>query len=527
MDKKGFLFTVTVFLILIYILLSISVWVKSVEASERSYSEFYKESTVELTMEQITPDKMGQVSDIILNRGLARLNDHAAGHSVDPGPPGDEFKNVREAMAGLLMNGSADPGLFKGGVGISEEENSSLQAWKDNLNASLRAIGVYVSDFEASGFQLSQNDIDQVNYSYDLRLGLRDYTNTSAVSRLYRIEGNLSIAGLVDPALMRESRDEAGDNQTVYRQFFFEKDIYPDHSSISVSKLGPDVEGGQGWIYGPLAMAGPSEDLAPTATAIAPSLRKNYVLVGTYGEIEALQPAIYEAFAGYILTDEAVLTLSDCGDGDEEYNEADTLNPIRYIGEGCNATIDPDDGIYTVKPFAVAPDFEPDDAPVCPLLDGSGQERRCVLLLNTYLADEVAESPSRKLSTGSSGLFEVEAIRDFVMCGYYTHNPSAPSYLQRLLNGSYSRNSSAYGIETFVIGIYANDYGVYDTNSRLDRELFSEGIDGVKVRGMPGCKDFSSCADSPVTGIFAVSEESRDDYGLDGIACDNGAAGCD
>jgi len=528
MDKKGFLFTVTVFLILIYILLSISVWVKSVEASERSYSEFYKESTVELTLEQITPDKMGQVSSIILNRALARLNDHASEHSVDSGPPGDENKNIREALAGLLVNGSADPSLFKGGVGIPEEENSSLRAWADNLNASLRAIGIYVNEFDATGFQVSQNDIDTVNYSYDIKLGLKDYTNTTAVSRLYHVEGNLSIAGLVDPALSRESRDLAGDNKTIFRQFFFEKGLYPDHSSISVSKMaGQPVDGGQGWIYGPLAMAGPSEDLAPTATAIAPSDRKNYIRVGTYGDIEALTPAIYEAFSGYILTDGPVLTLSDCGTGDEEYNEADTLNPIRYFGPGCNATIDPDDGILTGKPFIMAPDFNVTEAPECPLLDGSGLMRHCVLLLNTYLSEEVAENPVRKHSTTGSGLFELEDIRDFVMCGYYTHNPAAPSYLQRLLNGSYARNSTDFGIETFVIGIYSNDYSVYDVNSRLDRELFFGSIDGVRIRGMPGCRNFNSCADSPVTGIFAVSDDTKADYGLEDIACDSGAAGCD
>ena len=99
MDKKGFLFTVTVFLILIYILLSISVWVKSIEASERSFSEFYKESTVELTMEQITPAKMDHITHVIMSRNMVRLNDYSIGHSLVPGPAGDNARTAhRDAM---------------------------------------------------------------------------------------------------------------------------------------------------------------------------------------------------------------------------------------------------------------------------------------------------------------------------------------------------------------------------------------------------------------------------------------------
>lgn len=529
MDKKGFLFTVTVFLILVYILLSISVWVKSIEASERSFSEFYKESTVELTMEQITPAKMDNITRVIMNRNLVRLNDFTIDHSVLPGPSGDEGQYVRRALFELFMNGTASGTNFHGGTDLPAEQNSSLRAWADNLNASLRSIGVYISEFEVTNFKVGQSDIDKVNYSFDLRLGLKDYTNTSAVSRTYNLKNALDITGTVDPALARESRAVAGDNRTIFRQFFFQKDLYPNSSSISVSQVDASqpIYGGQGWIYGPLATAGVTKDLVPTATAVAMSDRKTYVLVGTYDEIMALTPSVYEAFSGYILTNAPTQTASGCGGGSTTYtDESGTFNPIKRVNAACDAIIDTSAGVKTDKPFIVAPGFNAVSAPECPMLDGTNMTRRCLLLLNTYLESEVAAAPTRKLVTGGSDLYSLEKIRDFVMCGYYTHNPAAPSYLQRLLNASYARNSSSYGIETFVIGIYANDYSVYDLNSRLDRELFYGSVEGVKIRGLPGCRNFYSCADSPMTGIFAVSDATRDEYGLGDIACDNGAAGC-
>lgn len=524
MDKKGFLFTVTVFLVLTYILLSVSVWVKGVETSERAYAEFYKESTVELAIEQITPAKMDNVTYVIMNRALYRLNEHSIDHPVKEGPEDDEFEKLRAAMYELLMEGSANESYFTGDEGLGKEANSSLNTWVQNLNASLLAIGVYISEFEVpeDSFKIGQSAKGQVNYSFDINLKMRDLSNTSAVSRTYTIPTEpgiaLDITGLVDPALARESKEEAGDELTIYRMFFFHDD-YDDTSSISISKE-VSIKGGQGWLYAPLALADGTAEHVDEYSNIAPSERRHYILVGDFDEIT--EASNHEMFSGYIVTSEPTIEDDYCDDDPIEI-ESDTFNPIEY-------TEDPDCVTYlgnppTSHPFVIAPNFDIDDAPVCPMLDGSGQMRKCVLILAKYLPGQVADTPSRKNKVSGAGIFNVEGFRDFVMCGFYAHNPDAPSYLQHLLEDPYSRSDSDYGIETFVVGNYANS-SVYDDISRLDRELF-DGADGIKIRGMPGCKDFSMCSDEPITGIFAVSGDAKEAYGLDNIACDNEAAGCD
>lgn len=522
MNKKGFLFTVTVFLVLTYILLSVSVWVKGVESSERAYAEFYKESTVELAIEQITPAKMDNVTYVIMNRALYRLNEHTIDHPVKEGED-DELENLRGAMYELLMEGSANQSYFTGDEGLGKEANSSLNTWAQNLNASLLAIGVYISEFEVpeESFSISQSSKGMVTYSFNITLKMRDLSNTSSVSRTYKMPyGNtgIDITGLVDPALARESKDEAGDELTVYRMFFFHEE-YGDASSVSVSKE-VSISGGQGWLYAPLALADGNAEYVEEYSNIAPSERKYYILVGDFDEIK--DASNYEMFSGYIVTSAPSTETVDC-DGDDVEVESDTFNPIEYTDEpDCTPYLgDPS----TSKPFVVAPNFDVDDAPACPMLDGSGQMRKCVLILAKYNPQDVADTPSKKNKVSEAGIFDVEGMRDFLMCGFYTHNPDAPSYLQHLLEDSYSRSDSDYGIETFVIGNYANS-SIYDEVSRLDRELF-DGTNGIKIRGMPGCKDSSMCSDEPITGIFAVSGDAKEAYGLDQIACDNEAAGCD
>ncbi|MFH1785814.1 MAG: hypothetical protein ABH842_05280 [Candidatus Micrarchaeota archaeon] len=528
LDKKGFLFTVTVFLILTYILLSISVWVKSVETSERSFADFYKQSTIELAIEQITPEKMGNVSSIIMNRALNRLNEHTIDHPIYAGPSGNENKYIRTTMFSLLMNGSAS-GIYFVGLSdtITQEENSSFKSWVYNLNSSLAAIGVYISDFSVYDFNLTQDDIDLINYSFTINLSMKDFANTTSVSRVYYIDNQLDITGLVDPALARTSIDEAGDALAVYRMFFFNKN-YSDPSDITINSIPGSIYGGQGWVYGYLADANSSHNynLIPYAVNVNESERHLYILYGTYSELEALSYDIFEDFGGYIVTTKPG-NPSNCTSGSTTYeNEDETLNPIEYTGGSCTPELASGaDVIYTSKPFIVSHGFNSLNAEECPIFDGSNSSGRCVLFLNNYGPEDVATLPSRKLLTSDAGLYSIEELRDFVMCGYYTHSPDGPSYFQRLMVNSYTRNSTEFGLETFVIGIYANDTSVYDTQSRLDRELYIAGVQ-TKIRGLPGCKNYAACSDSPKTGIFAASASVISSYGLDDIACDVGA-GCD
>jgi hypothetical protein len=517
LSKKGFLFTVTVFLILTYILLSISVWVKGVEASERAYSEFYKESTVELAIEQITPAKVDNVTNIAMNRALFRLNGHAMDHPLREGQPGDENANIRAALYGLLVNGSAPAALFQDGAGVPEE-NSSLRAWVSSLNSSLLSIGVYVSSFEVSSFNAWQGDINTVNYSFDMNLNLRDYSNTSGVTRTYHINNAVYINGLVDPALARASRSLA-DDEHVYRQFFFNKDVYGSPAGVSVQTLAAG-RGGQGWVYGQLASASGAMDLVPAASELDMSMRHNYIIVGSFTDIIALTPGVYESFAGFIVTDLPGHP-SNCTTRDRSatyYNEEGTFNPLKYEGNDCHASMDRTAGEATSLPFIVAPGFNPLSAPRCPVFTGSSTLLgRCALITNTFLPSEVNGAPASKLDTSASAIYGIESVRDLVMCGYYVQDAAAPSYFQRLLPASYLRNSSL-GIETFVIGQYANSTS-YDLNSRLDRELFNSSIEGIKVMGLPGCRNYESCADSPTTGIFALSSGMISAYNLGPLAC--------
>lgn len=535
MDKKGFLFTVTIFLILTYILLSISVWVKGAETSELAYSEFYKESTVQLTLGQITPAKIDNITNIIMNHALFRLNENVVegDHAVNAGPPGDQNANISDALYSLMLNGTAPATDFADGTNMSDD-GSSLTDWVNTLNQSLLAVGVYVSGFNVTDFSVSQGSINTVNYSFNLSLDLNDYTNTSSVTRTYTIDNSLDITGLVDPALATANRPPG--TAPIYRQFFFNTANYSSPGNISIPQLNlVPAQAGQGWLYGYLASASPSDDpLIPNATDVNYTQRGNYILVGNFQDIISLGPATYNAFAGYIVTDSS----SSGGPCNDETN---TFNPImyQYSGSGCtqpSINLAPSAGAVTSNPFIVVPGFNASTAPECPIFtsntltnsNDNGTIGRCALITNEYSGLQVNADPLDKFIISNSSIYGVESMRDFVMCGYYTKDSAAPSYFQRLLPDPYSYSDPSLGIETFVIGEYANT--TYDTDSRLDWQMFGPSppspIQGTKIMGMPGCKDNETCSDTPSTGIFAADHYVIAAYNLGNITLGCSGAGC-
>lgn len=515
-SKKGFLFVITVFLILTYILLSISVWVQALEASERSYSELYKESSIELIIDQLTPPKVNEISNVIMTRGLFVVNRHAVDHPFKTGTT-YEHEHIEAVMEEYIKNGQVSDEHFIDGIAPESEYNASLGGWMKSLNVSLLAIGAYIDEFEIDDFTFEQNEYDKLDYSFNMRISLRDTAGTTTISRTYPVEGQVNITGFVDPAILREAGEM---EEPVYRQFFFEE-TYQSPTDLSADSI-EGIEAGQGWFYGPLV------DVSGAA-GMAAEHRHRYIVVGDYDDLSSLPEETLNSFGGFIVTSAPGegATCSEAGVG-SFVSETDTFNLIYYetVGTECDVFMDMD--TYTFKPYVVAPDFSISEAPSCPDLV-RGTREKCALFIAEHSPEYIIEDDSHyedKLDTPThTGIYGIENIRDYTVCGYYVPDENSPSYLQRLLNNSYSR-SSEYGIETFLIGEYMKP-SVYDDYDRLDQRMFNMTMLDYLIRGMPGCKSASMCEDPGVTlGHFGLATETIDEYGLDSIDCGEGAE-CD
>jgi|GEM_PF-719659 hypothetical protein len=543
-NAKGFFFVLATFIVLAYMITSISLWARATETAESSYAEKFKISNLDLIVSQISKEKVEKFSDISAYHALYTINSRSVTNPLKQGPLNSretEYFHVKNAFWKAMSNGTMNNIDFEGedipSYDESEKNMYTLAGFFSNLNSTISAIGLEIDNYSVSGFNINQSSIDQLNYSFKVNFTVRDRANLAYVVRNYEIRGVLNLTGLQDPAMLRESDGK------ISKQFFFLKteknevgpyDI-PKDANPRILKSGKE---GQGWFYGPIVAA---KDLNSREGLIGIFERNNTILVGTYDEItnligipqsetEGITPPSEEAavgkgdsppeetpaqsyeqgslgyphyldFGAYILTNEPEVT----GECDGAPIQSNTFNAIDCDGSGHAV-------FKTVtemeKPFAVIPGFSVEG-----VTDYTNIGRR-VLFVNKNSPEEVDHNPKSKLDS-SPIIYDIEELRDTAICGYYVKYPYAPSYFQRLFSNSYDLNDSEFGMETFVFGKIIGGEEIMrvlsDDRSRLDKEIFS-GIDSMKIRGMPGCKNVAMCiADSPI-GHFKISENASKEF---------------
>ncbi|MDO8554648.1 MAG: hypothetical protein Q7S22_07610 [Candidatus Micrarchaeota archaeon] len=531
-SKKGFFFVFVIFLVISYMLASISITVKQIDLSEKRFAERFKNSNIELVMSQVNDKKINEVSNSITYAMLFKLNDHSVDSplksSPETAPEAEQLFYLRSAMHELVANGTASGDNFNDAQQPTFNPGAaSFSNWVSGLNDTLQNIGFEVSEFSLNTFWINQSKIDSIDYNFTIHLKVSEKGGFTTITRDYNISNSLPIQSLTDSAFSREVKRNKPDILVKKPFYFF--DGYSDPTDINPSSLVPGGSEGQGWFYGYLVEV-------KDALSVQPFEQKKYILVGKYSDIIAMDyPDLsYKSFGAYIITDKPILNpVSGCP-GD--FNQDNTFNPIIYDNRHCTVMSSSN---YIDKPFMVGENFDITLAPQCDS-DSSGNTRSCILFVAQKSPDEVKLDSIQKLHSVS--MYDMEKLRDFAMCSYYIHSKGAPSYLQRMLANSYMRTSDL-GIESFVLGNYIgatiNDDGsarpsditYSDDKSRLDNE-FVNGITGsaYKIRGMPGCKDAETCKDGSDTllGHFRLTSDSAKKYigssSLD-IVCKPGNAG--
>lgn len=544
---RGFFFVLVSFILLSYILVSTYAWVRAIEASERTYSDAFRASTLTTLADQVSEQRMNQYADIASHYALYKLVNHSVEHELRD-KEGDEYYHVRAAFFELLSNCTTSPEHYADGVAPAaytpeESKTYCLSGFFSTLSESLAKSGFTIEDFSVSNYSLNETGHPlELEMNLTLYLKIRDLQTATSLDRTYRISRIVNATGFMDPLLARESTRKLGEggdqNLTVYKGIY----LYPHteveggeglpfsdaHELFYPNQLGHGTHIGQGWFYGDLVFWDEAESAARPSQSI---------LVGNYSDIKSVRN--WEDFGAYILLNEPV-DPPGCSD------QQDTFNPIRReeVSRGgttrCEESIEQSGSSYTSKPFIVYADEEEFRKEIYRFSTGPSRPVRfqhSVLFITSYSHEQVLSDIRRK-DDNPGAVFDIENLRDFVRCSYYVVNPKAPSFLQRLLEDGYSR-SSPIGIETTLVGKWAG--GEYNPGwngySRVDREFFGH-VEGDKIRGMPGCKDVYMCADSdPMVsevGNFRFSAESAEFYlgtadedDEEYIGCDDGRASCE
>lgn len=503
MTRKGFFFVLGIFILLVYVAMSLQAYTRAIGEGEKGYEETIKMATYDIVLAELSNETMNRIVDIYSYYAIYKLINHTASEPLKAGEK-DEMEHFKGAFMELVQSGESKREHFNGSAIVYDEEEKEDYTF-DGLGAKLRE-GLEKSGMELEMFRVSEVSIYQMEYN-KLNVEAVIFVNVSGkdarLDKVYRINRTLEIEGMDDPMVLRWLREHSVNNAS--------KQIWFAPYAPQEAKIIANATHGQGWFYGPLVSARKANTTNETE-------RWKYIVVGDYSDFEVLdEQGILDEFGAYILTNNIDYIVSSCVGKNDETR---IFNPTVY-DKKCEKKIG---DIKTNKPFAVAPDFSIGMAPE----DNEGTP--AVLFVNEHTPGEVDESKGvDKENKGNKGyVYDIEMLRDEVICGYYFWAPEeAPSFLQRFLVNSENR-TSMYGIEGFVVGkvFGGEDFSKGRNWSRIDWEFVSR-MEGIKVRGMPGCKSFDMCSELNFLGNFALTEQSLSDYNMDEIACDDGRAACE
>ena len=508
--KKGFFFVLGVFILLVYVAMSLQAYTRAIGEGGKGYEETIKIATYDIILAELSNETMNEIVDIYSYYAIYKMINHTAEEPLKAGKE-DELEHFKEAFRELLQNGESKREHFSGSplvYGEDEKVDYTFNGLSSKLKESLEKTGMNLETFNVSKINIYQTEYNKINVDVVILLNVSG--KGARLDKIYIINRTLEIEGMDDPMVLRWLRKHGFDNAS--RQIWFAPYAPQEAKIITYATHG------QGWFYGPLVSARE----ANKTEKINETERWKYIVVGDYSDFEDLEDeGILDEFGAYILTNSVDTSSSGC---QNKQNELNVFNAVFYDpNEGCKAKMN-SEYIKTNKPFAVAPGFS------ILIANTDGEGKPAVLFVNEHTPEEVESSGGEdKLNKENRGIvYDVEMLRDEVICGYYFWAPGeAPSFLQRFLENSENRTSE-YGIEGFVVGkVFGGDEFSKGSNwSRIDWEFVSEA-EGIKVRGMPGCKSFEMCSELNFLGNFALTKESLSDYNMDEIACNDGRAACE
>jgi len=528
-SKRGFFFTVMALAILSFMLLTVQVWVRTFEQSDARHAERFKAEAMRTAFSSLSDKAISDFANASAFYAVFALSNYSSTHNGIPRESAQDPDNphtglVEKNLLSLMLNGTSTGGLAPGiNYSDSEREAYTLSSWNQKVAQAANVMGLNASFSEPRNLRIRQTGPWEVSVGFEIDVNISDLEGTMRQSKSLSANSSFSLDGFDDPSIKRSYLEF---HQGIASESAVEKQAFRNINYNSPSDVKPgksNASGGSGWFFGPITESYPDEMAASEIGRLS-----QYVLAHRYDEKLLGYAPLYGAVIVTNPPGTDRWNITDGGCTYDVYQETTCLNCKKtYVAreEGCRA---------------IPPEYS--NIVDRPMLSGISIPS----LANVYLGDRterhvLIDNSHERYYEVTAGdyhrLWDITALRDMAICGFYVHEPSAPSFFQRMLPNSYETgvNSSAYGIESFVVGKWAggaDDYSgansAHPSYSKLDREFFKRvSVDTYRIKGMMGCKSKSMCTPVPGgnnatkdgVGVFRLSRAALLRYGLDKIAC--------
>jgi len=505
-------------------------------------SEKYGAEGMTVILDELTDEKLSSFADISARYALYKLDNFT--YSSCPSPDLRlEYDNseddssfvteVNKSIYDLMNEGNTSTDHWSGReLRYDKGENATytLSSWKEALKSACEERGLNISFGEIKDFTFNQTDAWDVSVNFTIEINVTDGEGRMELKKNLTANASFPIDGFVDPMIACESTSRSTPGNASERQVFRSATNYtvPADASPILLRHEDDVVEGKGWFFGNVTdkPCDYNETKAKLNVLVTPYFDTMDCPNGTIslaGVADSFGGVIVTTVPQWNMTNSVVI--SNC-------------NYTTYRQTGCLDCLNRTDGV-NITPGAFCPSTAPQLSNInlvnVPFIAVDGDNWLNDTPADKYGDKHVLFDNEHELKTqdGYHRIWNMEPLRDLVLCGYYVEAGEAPSFLQRFTKTAAELSAGEYdmdfGIETFVEGRWAG--GDYDTDhescSRVDHNFYhnypTTCVEGTRIKGMPGCKSKDMCTDSPADPFTAqfLGRFRMDDYHMTAYSNDS------
>ncbi len=535
--KKGYIFTIVMVMLVGYMVLSTVLSVRSSEITSSHISEKLKSQNMRAITALLSENYIGRMINQSFYYAVAKLNDYSIKHPI-PNPDCSSSNGKKmsdediEACQNTYVLSQIKHVFLYGNVTYTSKTGTpsvyadSIHSIQSSFNRTLNYMGLTLKTFNVSNVNVNlESNGYKLRYYLSLDLSVADSSGRMSLKRTYDLSGDASFTGMVDPAISRNFKKQydrvcSGDNppdackEFSYSNGYLDKVyLFQDRSSLP-NPASPKVVLGNGsetqfninsWWYGPVVVYDSSNYYTLIASGENLGSYTLFIDGCTKVKNEPLNLENIGSF-GHIVK----FTYNRvCGPGHKNsgYNYRNNLVTLsKGMGQIIvNESVEIQDSGTSDGDFVSAHYYQ--ELPKCGGYYGA-KGAKCALI-----------SPK--------AMYDIENMRDMMVCQYYFKDTRGPSVLQRMMENAYNKSSKDYGLASIIVGDFmganiddrGNDYRPIfkDKSSRIDVDLFNPSPKKqplVKIVGMAGMKNPEMAKDSgkTSTGHFYVSKDTEKTY---------------
>ncbi|MFA5382147.1 MAG: hypothetical protein WC356_03205 [Candidatus Micrarchaeia archaeon] len=315
-DKKGFIFTISIVLLLVVVVLSVFYYNKTITEREHRTTEKFKFIAVSQVLDMMSEEEISDYAEMSSFYALYSLNEFII-EKNEPlkqgsGPSNNKYTEfVNKSIYSLMIDGNVPNGYFQNSAAnfaYNSDEKSKyvFKEWSNKIDKICAQLGYTCNISDVRNFSYTQNDSWGVNIYFEATTNVESNDGRFKREQNITVNKTYSIEGFNDPLVSILMKTEGSIDEARRQVFRYDGIQNPKPDDVDLLLLS-EADKGKGFFYGPVVSL---SDIKITTGGIttyySDAKSSKYILSSRATEWNSLttpeKDTLIETYGGFIVT---------------------------------------------------------------------------------------------------------------------------------------------------------------------------------------------------------------------------------